>query len=259
MSTSASSVHQFQAPVRFIRVIAITMTLLVLAGFSTQFLAGRSTFGARPLVHVHAVVFMGWVAIFLTQALLGSSGRLAMHRRIGMLAICWVPLMVIMGCWITADKAALGTTPFFFRPQHFLIANPISVLFFAMFFTAALRMRRRSDWHMRLQICAMACIMGPAFGRLLPMPLLIPYAYQTAALACMIFPLAGIIRDLLHDGKAHLAWWFGLVAMPVSVLLADLVVYSPIGDAIYGWVTAGHPGAAVPGLEFAPFPPMPHP
>lgn len=257
MAASAFSIPQPAPPIRFVRITAIVMAVIVVVGFSTQFLAGRSTFSTRLLVHIHAVVFMGWVAIFLTQALLGSSGRIALHRRVGMLAICWVPLMVVMGCWITADKTTLGTTPFFFRPQHFLIANPISVLFFAMFFVAAVRMRRRSDWHMRLQICAMACIMGPAFGRLLPMPLLIPYAYQTASLVCIVFPLAGIIRDWRRDGKVHPAWWFGLAAMPAAVLFADLVVYSPMGDAIYAWVTAGHPGAATPGLEFAPFPPMP--
>ena len=38
---------------------AIAMTLVIVAGFSIQLAMGRSSFSAPPLVHAHAVVFMG--------------------------------------------------------------------------------------------------------------------------------------------------------------------------------------------------------
>lgn len=257
MATSASafSIPQSGAPLRFFRITAIVMTLLVLSGFSTQWLMGRSSFSARPLVHAHAFVFMGWVAIFFMQAMFATGGRIDLHRRLAKLAVIWAPLLVLFGFWISIDVTRRGIAPFFFKPQHFLIANPASVLVFAAMFIAAVRMHHRPDWHMRLHIGAMAILMGPAFGRLLPMPLLIPYAFQAAGVACLLFPIAGIIRDWRVEGRPHPAYWISVAAILGLIILPDLIAYSPLGDAIYAWVTTGHPGANVPGLQFAPFPP----
>lgn len=237
--------------------IAIAMALVIVGGFSLQFFAGRSTFGARPLVHVHGIVFMGWVAIFVAQSWLATRGPIALHRRLGRIAALWLPLLLILGTWLTVDVVQRGSAPFFFQPQHFLIANPLSLLAFLALVIAALRLRRRSDWHIRLQISAMAALLGPGFGRLLPSPLLMPYAWDIAALSGLIFPAFGAIADWRRNGRVHPAWWWGMASTLVVVLLAHAIALSPLGDAIYGWTVAGHPGAAVPGLAFPPPPPMP--
>jgi len=44
---------------------AIVMTLVIIAGFSLQLAMGRSTFASPLRVHAHAIVFMGWVGIYL--------------------------------------------------------------------------------------------------------------------------------------------------------------------------------------------------
>ena len=235
---------------------AVAMAIIIVAGFSMQFAMGRSTFAARPLVHVHGLIFMGWVAIFVTQSWFASRGPAALHRKLGQLAAFWTLLMVFFGFWLTADVIQRGTTPFFFQPQHFLIANPANIFCFAILILAALRLRRRPDWHKRLQLCAMAAILGPAFGRLLPMPLLAPYAWDIAGLCGLVVPLIGALRDRRRDGRVHPAWWWGMLAIIAPIPLAQLIAFSPLGDSIYAWVTAGHPGATVPGLAFAPPPPM---
>lgn len=236
--------------------IALVMAAFVVVGFSTQWLMGRSSFSARPLVHVHGVVLMGWIAIFTTQSWLAAHGPTGLHRRLGQLAAAWVVMVIVAGFAIIVDGIQRGKTPFFFQPQHFLIANPMSVLCFGAIVAAALRLRRHSDWHMRLQICATSAIMGPAFGRLLPMPLLIPYAWYAAFGCGLLFPLAGALRDLRRDGRVHPAWWWGMTAIVATAAMSSLIAFSPLGDAIYAGVTAGHPGAARPGLAFAPPPPM---
>lgn len=55
---------------RFFLGAAIAMTLVIVAGFSTQLAMGRSTFYSPPLVHAHAIMFMGWVTIYLSQNIL---------------------------------------------------------------------------------------------------------------------------------------------------------------------------------------------
>jgi ABC-type multidrug transport system permease subunit len=148
-------------------------------------------------------------------------------------------------------------TPFFFQPQHFLIANVLILLVFGGLTAAAVAMRRRTDWHRRLHLCAMAALMGPGFGRLLPMPLLIPYAYQAAAVAGLAFPAAGMIVDWRRGGKVHPAWWWGMGVLAATLVATEAVVFSPLGDAIYAAVAAGSPGAGIDPLAFGSPPPVP--
>ena len=235
---------------RFAAKMAIAMALTVVLGFSTQLAMGRSTFASPLRVHLHAIVFMGWVAIFVIQSLLATRGPLALHRKLGWVAAGWVVLMITMGFVVTVTMARNGTVPFFFMPQQFLIADPLTVLMFAGVTAAAIINRKRTDWHARLHIGAMAVIVAPAFGRLLPMPLLSPYAFEAAGIATLVFPLAGMIRDQRKLGRVHPAWLIGAAAIIGNILLFDLIAYSPLGDALYHWATAGSPGAAVPGLDF---------
>lgn len=255
MATLAPAAPAEKSGDRFFMGLALAMAVVIVAGFSLHFLMGRSTFAARPLVHLHGLAFMGWVVIFVTQARLATVGPIELHRKLGWIAVGWVVLLIVMGLAITADVTMRGTAPFFFRPQYFLIANPLAMFCFALITGLAVHLRRQTDWHKRLHICGMAAIIGPGFGRILPMPLLIPHSFDIAVLAGLMFPLAGAIRDLRRDGKVHPAWWVGTLTIIAAITLAHLVAYSPVGDAIYAAVTAGHPGADVPGLEFAPPPP----
>lgn len=255
MATLATQYDRDNKADRFFRTLAIAMALTVIAGFGLQILAGRSSFGARPLVHLHAFAFMGWVAIFVTQASLATSGSMALHRRLGWIGAGWAGLLVVMGLLISVDVAQRGTVPFFFRPQYFLIANPLTVICFAALTAWAIRMRRQSDWHQRLHICGMTAIIGPAFGRILPMPFIGPNAFDIAVMAGLLFPLAGMIRDIFRDKRVHPAWYLGTLAIIVVIPLAHGIANSPVGDAIYANVTAGHPGAEIPGLDFGPRPP----
>ena len=257
MATSAPANQFKDSTDSFFRTIALSMAATIVAGFSMQFLAGRSTFAARPLVHVHGIAFMLWVGIFTTQVWLATRGPIALHRKLGWFAAGWIVVLVALGFLITIDVTQRGTAPFFFRPQFFLIANPLSALVFAALAWMAIRLRRQTDWHMRLQICAMAAILGPGFGRLLPMPLLIPYSFEAAGIAGLVFPIAGAVRDWRREGKVHPAWWWGVVAILAVIPVAHALAASPVGDALYAAVTAGYPGAAVSGMEFPPPPPMP--
>lgn len=258
MATVAPAAPAATSDDRFFMRMATVMALTIVAGFALQFVMGRSTFAARPLVHVHGLAFMGWVVLFMTQVRLATGESLALHRRLGWIAAGWAVLLVIMGFAITVDVARLGKTPFFFLPQYFLIANPLTVLCFALLTTAAIRLRHRSDWHKRLHICATIAIIGPGLGRILPMPLMGRYAFDIVIAVSLLFPLVGMIRDLRNDGRVHPAWWRGVVAIAMIVPLSHLIANSPIGDYLYAAVTSGHPGATVAPWEFGPPPPMPN-
>ncbi len=239
---------------RFFLIMAIAMAVTVVAGFSFQLGMGRSTFASPLRVHVHAVLFMGWVALLLAQTTLAARGNMILHRRLGWFSAGWVVAMMGAALVVIVAMARNGTVPFFFRPQQFLIADPMNLVAFAGMTWAAIRMRRRTDWHARLHLGAMALLTGPAFGRLLPMPLLVPYAFEAAGVATLIFPVAAMIRDKRVLGSVHPAWLVTVGVFFVYTASYDLIAYSPLGDAIYGAVTAGYPGASVDGLAFPPPP-----
>lgn len=251
MATLASPLARSTRDDRFFMTLALIMAAIVVMGFSVQLGMGRSTFAARPLVHIHALAFFGWVAIFVTQNALVTTGSIELHRRLGWLAAGWVVLLVVLGCWLTADMVRRGSAPFFFQPQRFLIANPVGVLTFAGLTVAAIAFRRRTEWHRRLHFAGMAILLGPAFGRLLPMPLLVPYAFEAAGAACFLVPVAGMVRDVRADGKVHPAWWWGVGAMLVALVVPTPLAMSGAGAAIYREVTDGTPGASIAGLAFA--------
>ncbi len=230
--------------------MAFAMAVTIVAAFALQNLAGRSTFYSPLVVHAHALTFMGWVAIFVTQATLGARGMVEQHRKLGRIAIAWLGLMIVMAFVVTIRMVRAGNVPFFFRPQHFLVFDPLNVLVFTGFVLFAVSKRQQRDWHVRLQLGAMALLMGPAFGRLLPMPLLAPHAYEAAEAACALFPLIGMGIDLKRSGRVHPAWFVTLAALAGMILLDEVITYSPLGDSLYRMATAGTPGANVPGLEF---------
>ena len=235
---------------------AIVMTLVIIAGFSLQYVMGRSSFHSPLPVHLHAFVFMGWVAIYLAQNVFVATGRMHLHRKLGWIAAFWIIPMIVLGCYLTARMVREGHAPFFFRPQQFMVFNPLTVLTFAGLTTAAIVNRKRTEWHRRLHFCGMSLLLGPAFGRLLPGPLLMPWAFEVIFAALLLFPIAGMVADLRRSGHIHPAWKWGVAVMFGSVLLIEAITYSPIGTAYYDAITAGTRGAALPGLSFPPPPPM---
>jgi hypothetical protein len=239
---------------RFFLRAAIVMTVIIVAGFSFQLAMGRSTFASPVRVHVHAVLFMGWVWIYLFQNIFVATGRMGLHRKLGWVAAAWMVAMVVSGFVVTVAMVRNGTVPFFFQPLHFLIFDPVALLTFGGLTAAAVMLRRRTEWHRRLHFCGMTILLAPAFGRLLPLPFMQPWAWEATFLVTLLFPLAGAWADLRRSGRVHPAWKWGLSAIIGSFLLTQVITYSPVGTAIYAMVTEGSRGAAVPPLEFQPPP-----
>jgi hypothetical protein len=239
---------------RFFFITSLIMAAIVVAGFSLMIVTGRSSFGSPPIVHAHAVVFMGWVVLYVTQNALVARGSIALHRRLGWIAAGWVVAMIVLGTVVTVRVIRLGHTPFFFPPALFLVLNPVMILTFAGLIGAAIVRRRQTEWHRRLNFSGMALLLGPAYGRLLPMPFLIPYAYEVDTLAVLILPVIGIVFDLRRNGTIHPAWWWGLAAIIGSTLLSEAITYSPLGTALYRVATEGSAGASIAPLAYPPFP-----
>lgn len=239
---------------RFFFVSAVLMALVLVAGFSVQLAAGRSSFGAPMLVHVHAITFFGWTAYYVLQTGLAATGSLALHRRLGWVGAGWATAMVAVGLTTVVEMTRRGTVPFFFQPLRFLLMDGLSLLTFALLVAIAIVLRKRTDWHRRLMFCGMALLTGPGFGRLLPMPFLIPYADWAVFAVIMLFPLSGVIADLRRNRRVHPGWWLGIALMVNQQIDIGLIAQSAAGASLYRLVTAGSPGAAIEPMAFPPSP-----
>ncbi|MFN4023703.1 MAG: hypothetical protein ACK4MQ_02630 [Hyphomonas sp.] len=239
---------------RFIRNLVTVMAVILVSGFVVQLAMGRSSFSAPMFVHLHAVVFMGWVGIVLTQVWLAGSGNFAVHKQVGKLAAVWALGLIIFGTWVTIAVVQTGRTPFFFQPQHFLIANPLTLCAAIGLLVAAYIKRKQTDWHARLQVGSFVLLMGPGFGRLLPMPLLPPHAFEIACLTALIFPVIGMLYDWRAHGRPHPAWFWGIGVLIGAVLLARVLGLSPVGAGLYDAVVAGTPLVGTSGLDYLPPP-----
>lgn len=256
MATATSRRVFFAAEARFFAITAIVMAVINVGAFSFFAAMGISSFHAPVSVHVHAILFMGWVLLFVSQVSLAATGSIALHRKLGWLAVGWALAMVVVGTLSTIWSAQKAAVPFFFLPAQFLLMNPLSVMVFAALLIGGVMKRRDRDWHPRLIICGMAAIMGPSFGRLLPAPILM-YSMLTAVFIGMIaFPIAGIVRDKLRYGHVHPAWWLGFASILLLQLTTETLGRSAIAAAIYDRVVSGTPGALVSPLIYQP-PPFP--
>lgn len=231
---------------RFFLTTAIAMALLIVAAFSLDLILKRASFGLPWIFHVHAIVFMGWVALYVAQSLFATVGPRAWHRRLGWAALAWLPAMVVLAIALTLLSVRDHGGPPFFALNEFLFGNIFGIAYFGAVSAAGIALRRRTDWHRRLMACGMASLTGPAFGRLLPIPLMMPWAWVVVAMvAPSIFPLLGILADR-RAGRVHPAWGWGWGAFVAAFLLGEALAFSPPGLAATRAVVAGTAGAARP-------------
>ena len=240
------------ADTRFFLIMAVAMSTIVVAGFVVNLAAGRSSFAVPAAYHIHGVVFMGWIGLYLAQHATIHGGARSWHVRLGKLAYLWIPLMAATGSWVMLVVARRTGGPFFFHKSEFLISNLAVLWCFAGLAWWALHRRRYTGWHRRLMLCAMAVLMGPGLGRLLPMPLMIPNAWLITQLVTFLFPVIGMIADKRTRGTVHPAYIWGL-GIYVAVFAASMLfAYSATGIALTESLLEGTPGAERPMEAFLP-------
>lgn len=252
MATAAAPQHRPVEGTRFFTIMSFVMAGVIVAGFSLNLAMGRSSFALPAAFHVHGMIFMGWLGLYLAQVVTIASGNVALHRSLGKVAYLWIPAMIVAGVMIILVSVRGSGGPFFFAQNEFLISNMAGLLVFGGLTLWALRVRRYSGWHRRLMLVAMSALTGPGLGRLLPMPLLIPNAWTIAVSASFVFGAIAMLVDWRANGRVHPAYWWGMGINVGAFVASMLLAYSPLGYAITEAVVAGTPGAERPMGPFLP-------
>lgn len=158
------------APLPQDRTAALVMLILLWFGIAAGFGLDMPSFFAQtpaapPIVHFHAVVFVGWMVFLTVQILFIRNRRVAWHRRLGLFGAGLAGLMLVLGplTAIAVDRQAW----FFHHHQPNFIAIQLGgILAFAALIACGLAFRARPSAHKRLMLLATIALSSAGFSRL---------------------------------------------------------------------------------------------
>jgi len=218
-----------------------TMAVAAVAiGFSTTyFIPGPlGTLNIPWMVHLHGWTAMAWVLLMVAQVVLVRSGRSRLHRQLGKAAIPLALMIwasgIFVGLYVVdRDQQEQGDMAF-----AALVGTVTSLSVFLALVIAAVRMKRRPDWHKRLMLLATIVVLWPAFFRFRHLLPFVPRPELTLGLLLADAPiLLAAIRDRIRWGRVHPAWLY-VGSLVFVEQLVELWVFEhgtlvPVGRAIY--------------------------
>lgn len=210
----------------FFLLMALAIALTVVVAFSLFYLVGISSLSSPWWVHVHGVTFMGWIGLYVLQNTLVFKGDIALHRKLGRIGAAYVVWMLIVGLALTPLTLAVGRSPPFFTPAYFLALDWVNIAIFGALVYAALRNRRRTDWHRRLMLCATVCVIAPAWGRLI----VLSGAAMTATVnvaALLLYVVVAMLFDWGNRGRVHPAYGWGAGALILMAAMTEFLAMLP--------------------------------
>lgn len=205
------------------------------------------TLRISPSVHAHAALQFGWVMLFVIQAGLAGSGRVAVHRALGVGGVMLAAVMLVFGVIAALhsyhSQAAAGYAE---QARAFLIAPISNVLFFAAAVGVAASQFRRPDIHKRLMVIATVSVLAPAIARvfliaitggttIVPPPI---HVTLGPSLVTDLLLVVAMVHDRRTHGRVDRVYWIGgglLVAMQVlRIPFAHTSAWQSIADALIG-------------------------
>jgi hypothetical protein len=196
----------------------------------------RGTLDVAPIAHVHAALFYGWTLLFLKQASLVASRRIARHREMGVLGVALAAAMLCVGLATAITSLKQGVDAGEGELARAFSTLPVTgILMFASFFAVAVLNVRNTEKHKRLMLLATISMLQAAVGRLFgfvlapevadgvrPLP---PSVAATipAGLASDLLIVVAMVYDWRAHGRVHPVYWIGgLTIVAVQILRAPL-------------------------------------
>lgn len=207
----------------FFGALTIALAVVVFAGFARTYylrplVPAPALGGQLPLtrlIHLHALLFSGWMVLLVLQARLVAMRNLSLHRRLGLASVALAVLMVGVGTVTALQAVARGVSPPGLDARRFLVVPLFALLVFAVLFAAAILARRDPQTHKRLMVLATIGLLPPALARWLIFYLGLGPAVVLGATTLFLLPL--VVWDLRTRGRLHPATLWGGLFVVLSV------------------------------------------
>ena len=180
-----------------------------------------------PLVLAHTIVSAGWLLLFLAQAALVATGRVAVHRRVGLVGALLTVLFIAVGYLALLEEARRGfdlSGDLARRPagggapDPALMALLWNFLTFGVLAGAGLLYRNRPAVHKRFMLLALlgGLTNTPIAHLVGHWPALQPWAGIIFLVSNVVSPSASAVYDKLSQGRIHPVSLWGAVVVFVS-------------------------------------------
>ncbi len=197
--------------------VGILATLIAFVGFWPTYFGPllSGTLQKVPIIHLHAVVYSGWLALFITQAVLAARGRIALHMKIGRFGMLYGVLVILVGLATAFSQfgSRIGAGKLA-EAQGMLFGPFTDMLVFAPFLAAAWIYRRRPEIHKRLITVATTMLLIAAVSRMPPFRDGLTVSDYPLYLAVWLSPIyTAMLYDWFKRRIVHPVYLLGMVTL----------------------------------------------
>lgn len=228
-ATTAPQPLSYVSDQPFFLKLALAISIFTLFSFGQIAARGLTDPLTAPAwVHIHALLMIGWLGLFVTQNQLATS-NLKLHRKLGIAGAILAAAIVGMAGFLAVKTIEVHRLGPFFSGAYFLASIAGQAALFAALIVAALILRRRAEYHRRL-ICGatIAVCGGPALGRWLPDSV---GGDPRSAWIYLAFDLGALLLIAGHDratrGTVHPATFWTAVIISLGYSLMISASYTP--------------------------------
>lgn len=215
---------------------AIAAFAIVVAGFARSYFL-KGLFGSPPLtglLHLHGLVMTLWFMLLIVQVRLVGSGRIDLHRRLGMFGGLVAVLVIVIGTMTAITGARLGHSPG--PPPLVFLAIPLGeMVAFAALVGLGLGYRQRGAIHKRLIVLASLSMLTPAIARI-PLDVIHNGGLPVFFALTDVVLLACIGLDTVRNRRLHPAFGWGFLFIIAGQGLRFWLAGTPLWQSFAGWL-----------------------
>lgn len=192
--------------------------LVALVAFVPEYVhMAIGTFPIAWVLHVHGALMGTWLAMFVIQAWLASTGRLTLHREMGPYGIALGVAVWTSMVFVELRTLIVHPLPTDWAGYDELLQGVYIYSTFPVLLLWAFRERRRPAWHKRLMAMATFVALVAPIERIEWLPELgVGYIWASVLWLdlCLIVPL--IVYDLASEQRLHRATVLGLGLISIA-------------------------------------------
>lgn len=205
--------------------LSLVMWAIAVAGFWPGYIgpALDGTLDKTGAVHLHVVVYVGWLVLFTLQSTLPMARKGRLHRKVGRFGIGYGVLVWIVGFGVTFSRFGDRVRAGDMAEASFQVLPPFTdMLVFPVLFGLAIHYRTRPEIHKRLMVVTGTMLMVAAASRMILTGLI------ESPLVVLAIWLSPILIAVAHDGwfqrRLHPVYgfgFFGLVVLNARLALVE--------------------------------------
>lgn len=220
---------------------SVVVLAVVLVGFIPTYWipVGSARVSVAPLLHLHAILFFVWIALYLVQASLAFEGNMVVHRRVGSVGFIWALFTIGVGVYVALVTIARDLELLDDAAVAVSTVIPLTqITLFAGFVIAAFATTRTPAYHKRFMTLGVLVISTPAIARIG----MVVFDEMGRALLISVFLLSNllliavIVADSIRNRRLHPVFLYGGLLVILVRILRIPVAMSPLWQKTAGYL-----------------------